>query len=244
MIYKIISFFVLLLFCSVAHAEELSGLINYILSNNHTIWSFNIQILYFLMILAFLPVFILMTTSFTRIIIVLGLLRNALGMAYSPPNQILLGMALFLTFFVMNPTFNEIYKNSYLPFSENKIQIDQAIIKGLIPIRKFMVHQIRESDLNLFSELANIKNLSNIKNIPMKILIPSFITSELKTAFQIGCMILMPFLIIDLVVSSILMSLGMIMVPPSTISLPFKLILFVLVDGWRLIFSSLVHSFY
>lgn len=185
-----------------------------------------------------------MTTSFTRIIIVLGLLRNALGTPTAPPNQILLGLALFMTFFVMSPVFDKIYQNAYLPFSEEKITIEVALSEGAKPLRQFMLQQTRQPDLALFSRLANDKEYQTQADVPLRILVPAFITSELKTAFQIGFMLFIPFLIIDLVVASVLMALGMMMVPPATVAMPFKLMLFVLVDGWQLILGSLAQSFF
>ncbi|QCI17494.1 flagellar biosynthetic protein FliP [Buchnera aphidicola (Acyrthosiphon lactucae)] len=242
MFYRIIPFLFLLFFCPTVRAE-IPGLTSHILDDGGQTWSVPVQTLVFLTSLTFLPAFLLMMTSFTRIVIVFGLLRNALGTPYAPPNQILLGLALFLTFFIMSPTFDKIYKDAYIPFSEEKINMEDAILKGSIPLKKFMLNQTRTPDLELFSKLANISYYKNKNDIPMRILLPSFITSELKTAFQIGFTIFIPFLIIDLVVASVLMALGMMMVPPSTISLPFKLMLFVLVDGWQLLITSLAQSF-
>lgn len=239
---RTIPFLCLLLFCPLAYAD-IPGPVIHNLNDGGQMWSLPIQTLVFLTSLTFLPAFLLMMTSFTRIIIVFGLLRNALGTPYAPPNQILLGLALFLTFFIMSPTFDKVYKEAYLPFSEEKINMDEAILKGSIPLKKFMLNQTRTSDLELFSKIAHISVYKNKDEIPMRILLPSFITSELKTAFQIGFTIFIPFLIIDLVVASVLMALGMMMVPPSTISLPFKLMLFVLVDGWQLLVTSLSQSF-
>lgn len=242
MFYRIIPFVFLLLFCPTVRAE-IPGLTSHILDDGGQTWSVPVQTLVFLTSLTFLPAFLLMMTSFTRIVIVFGLLRNALGTPYAPPNQILLGLALFLTFFIMSPTFDKIYKDAYVPFSEEKINMEDAILKASVPLKKFMLNQTRIPDLELFSKLANISYFENKNDIPMRILLPSFITSELKTAFQIGFTIFIPFLIIDLVVASLLMALGMMMVPPSTISLPFKLMLFVLVDGWQLLITSLAQSF-
>jgi len=242
MFYRIIPFLFLLLFCPVVRAE-MPGLTSHILNDGGQTWSVPVQTLVFLTSLTFIPAFLLMMTSFTRIIIVFGLLRNALGTPYAPPNQILLGLALFLTFFIMSPTFDKVYKDAYIPFSEEKISMEDAISKGSVPLKKFMLNQTHISDLELFSKLAHVSHFKNKNDIPMRILLPSFITSELKTAFQIGFTIFIPFLIIDLVVASILMALGMMMVPPSTVSLPFKLMLFVLVDGWQLIIASLTQSF-
>lgn len=240
--YRIIFILFLFFFSPMAYANISDG-INDNLSDGGKNWVFSIQVLVLLTFLTFIPAVLLMMTSFTRIIIVFGLLRNALGTPYAPSNQILIGLALFLTFFIMSPVFEKIYQESYLPFSENKITMEVAIEKGIPPLKKFMLHQTRETDLKLFAKLANISSFVSEDEIPMRIVLPSFITSELKTAFQIGFTILIPFLIIDLVVASVLMALGMMMVPPSTISLPFKLMLFVLVDGWSLLISSLTQSF-
>ncbi|QCI16346.1 flagellar biosynthetic protein FliP [Buchnera aphidicola (Aphis craccivora)] len=242
MLYKTIPFLFLLLFSSLVYAD-IPGPTIHNLNDGTQTWSLPIQTLVFLTALTFLPAFLLMMTSFTRIIIVFGLLRNALGTPYAPPNQILLGLALFLTFFIMSPTFEKVYEEAYIPFSKEQINMDEAILKGSIPLKKFMLNQTRISDLELFSKIAHISYYKDKNDIPMRILLPSFITSELKTAFQIGFTIFIPFLIIDLVVASVLMALGMMMVPPSTISLPFKLMLFVLVDGWQLLVTSLSQSF-
>ncbi|MEO8409733.1 MAG: flagellar type III secretion system pore protein FliP, partial [Propionivibrio sp.] len=186
---------------------------------------------------------LLMTTSFTRIIIVLSLLRHALGTQTSPPNQVMVGLALFLTFFIMSPVLDRIYVDAYQPFSESQITFDQAVERGAVPLRGFMTRQTRESDLGLFARLANLPSVATASEVPMRVLIPAFVTSELKTAFQIGFIIFIPFLIIDMVVASVLMSMGMMMMSPVMISLPFKLMLFVLVDGWHLMMGSLVMSF-
>jgi flagellar biosynthetic protein FliP len=183
-----------------------------------------------------------MMTSFTRIIIVLSLLRQAIGAQSTPPNQILLGLALFLTFFVMGPVFDRVYSEAYQPLNENKITMQQALEKGAVPIREFMLKQTRENDLALFLNMSG-KKVATTDDIPMSVLIPSFMTSELKTGFQIGFSIFIPFLIIDMVVASVLMAMGMMMVSPAIISLPFKLMLFVLVDGWQLLLGSLAASF-
>lgn len=242
MFYRIISILFLFLICPAVYAE-IPGITSHVLENGGQTWSVPIQTLVFLTSLTFLPAFLIMMTSFTRIIIVFGLLRNALGTPYIPSNQILLGLALFLTFFIMSPTFDTVYNEAYVPFSEEKLNMEEAIAKGIVPFKKFMLNQTRTTDLELFSKLAHISSYKDKYDIPMRILLPSFITSELKTAFQIGFTIFIPFLIIDLVVASVLMALGMMMVPPSTISLPFKLMLFVLVDGWQLLIISLAQSF-
>ncbi|WP_417685838.1 flagellar type III secretion system pore protein FliP [Pseudidiomarina gelatinasegens] len=207
-------------------------------------WSLSLQTLLFLTSLAFLPAVILMMTCFVRIIIVFGLLRTAMGTQSAPPNQVLLGLALFLTFFIMAPVFNQIYDIAWLPFSQDSIDFPQFLDLASGPLREFMLAQTREPDLALFANLANVGPLESPQDVPFHVLVPSFVTSELKTAFQIGFTIFIPFLIIDLVVASVLMALGMMMVPPATISLPFKLMLFVLVDGWQLLIGSLAASFY
>ncbi|WP_147198587.1 flagellar type III secretion system pore protein FliP [Pantoea sp. MBD-2R] len=233
----------LLLLVPDVHAQ-LPGLISQPTANGGQSWSLPVQTLVFITSLTFLPAIMLMMTSFTRIIIVFGLLRNALGTPSAPPNQVLVGLSLFLTFFIMGPVFDKIYQDAYLPFSEDKISMQDAIDKGAQPLREFMLRQTREADLALFARLANTPPLQGPEAVPMRILLPAYVTSELKTAFQIGFTVFIPFLIIDLVVASVLMALGMMMVPPATISLPFKLMLFVLVDGWQLLIGSLAQSFY
>lgn len=205
-------------------------------------YSLSLQTLIVLTSLSFLPTVLLMMTSFTRIIIVLSLLRQAIGAQATPPNQILLGLALFLTFFVMGPVFDRVYTEAYQPLNDNKITMQQALEKGAVPIREFMLKQTRESDLALFLNMSG-KKVATPEEIPMSVLVPSFMTSELKTGFQIGFSIFIPFLIIDMVVASVLMAMGMMMVSPAIISLPFKLMLFVLVDGWQLLLGSLAASF-
>ncbi|MEN6586438.1 MAG: flagellar type III secretion system pore protein FliP [Sulfuricella sp.] len=207
-------------------------------------YTLSIQTLLFLTALTFLPAILLMMTAFTRIIIVLSLLRQALGTMQSPPNQVVVGMSLFLTFFVMAPVFDKIYTDAYLPYDQKKIELTTALEKGAEPLKAFMLRQTRQEDLALFVKLSNSKPLSGPEAVPLKILVPAYVTSELKTAFQIGFMVFIPFLIIDMVVASVLMSMGMMMLSPVMISLPFKLMLFVLVDGWALIMASLVQSFY
>jgi flagellar biosynthetic protein FliP len=185
-----------------------------------------------------------MMTSFTRIIIVLSLLRQALGTQTAPPNQVMVGLALFLSLFVMGPVLDKIYTDAYLPLSENRITMSQALDTGAGPLKAFMMKQTRQSDLALYVKLSNNAQLQGPEDVPLRVLVPAFITSELKTAFQISFAIFIPFLIIDMVVASVLMSMGMMMVSPSIVSLPFKLMLFVLVDGWQLLIGSLAQSFY
>jgi len=207
-------------------------------------YSLSLQTLILLTSLSFLPAVLLMMTSFTRIVIVLSLLRQALGTQSAPPNQVIIGLALFLTLFVMSPVLDKIYTDAYQPFSENKIQMQEALEKGAGPLKEFMVKQTRESDLALYVKLSNSPDLQGPEDIPLRVLVPAFITSELKTAFQISFAIFIPFLIIDMVVASVLMSMGMMMVSPAIVALPFKLMLFVLVDGWQLLIGSLAQSFY
>lgn len=207
-------------------------------------YSLSMQTLIVLTAMTFLPAALLMMTGFTRIIIVLGFLRTALGTGSSPPNMVLVGLALFLTLFCMSPVFDKVHDNAYKPFNDGKLTFEQAIAEGSKPLHKFMIDQTRETDLLLFADMAGIKSLDKPDDVPMRVLVPAFATSELKTAFQIGFMIFIPFLVIDLVVASILMSLGMMMVPPASISLPFKLMIFVLADGWALLLGSMAKSFY
>jgi flagellar biosynthetic protein FliP len=207
-------------------------------------WSLSVQTLVLLTSLSFLPALLLSMTSFTRILIVMGLLRTAIGTQSSPPNQVLVGLSLFLTFFVMSPVFDKAYDEAYLPFSQNKLSAEQALEKGIAPFKSFMLKQTRENDLALFARLAKTPEMQGPEDVPLRILLPSFVISELKTAFQIGFTIFIPFLIIDLVVASVLMSMGMMMVPPASIALPFKLMLFVMADGWQLLIGALAQSFY
>ena len=205
--------------------------------------SLSLQILVLMSLLTVLPSLVLMMTSFTRIIIVLSLLRQALGLAQTPPNQVLVGLALFLSMFVMRPAIDQISASAYTPYGEGRISIEEAIQRSGKVFHGFMVKQTRQSDLALFQGLANAPAFNAAADIPFSILLPAFVTSELKTAFQIGFMIFLPFLIIDLVVASTLMALGMMMLSPTIISMPFKLLLFVLVDGWALTMGSLAGSF-
>ena len=208
-----------------------------------TTYSLTIQTLVLLTALTFIPATVLMMTSFTRIIIVLSLLRHALGTQTSPPNQVLVGLALFLTFFIMSPTLDRVYTEAYLPLSENKINIMQAGERAAEPMRSFMLKQTRESDIAMLAGVAKIDKIEKPEEIPLRVLVPAFVISELKTAFQIGFILFIPFLIIDMVVASLLMSMGMMMMSPVMVALPFKLMMFVLVDGWHLVIGSLVKSF-
>jgi flagellar biosynthesis protein FliP len=212
--------------------------------NIHTSGGNAVEIFLIIAGISLVPALLFTVTGFTRILIVLGFIRSGLGTPTAPPNQVLVGISVFLTIFVMAPTFNAIKKDAIDPLSHHKISQAQAIQRGQEPLRQFMFKQTREKDLALFAKLAHLKQPKTRADIPTYTLIPAFIISELKTAFQIGFLIFLPFLVIDLVVSSTLMSMGMMMLPPAFISLPFKILLFVLVDGWNLVTQSLVQSFH
>jgi flagellar biosynthetic protein FliP len=207
-------------------------------------YSVTIQILALMTMLTVLPALLLTMTSFTRIMIVLSLLRTALGTGQAPSNQVLLGLSMFLTIFVMMPVFDKVNTEAVQPYLEEKIDVTVALEKASEPFRQFMLKQTRESDLELFIRISGNAELESAENVPFSLLLPAFVTSELKTAFQIGFLIFLPFLIIDLVVASVLMSMGMMMLSPMIISLPFKIMLFVLADGWSLIMEMLAASFY
>ena len=226
-----------------AFAQEALSLNSAPATGGGQVYSVPVQTLLILTALSFLPAVMLLMTSFTRIIIVLALLRHALGTQSTPPNQVLVGMALFLTAFIMGPVFDRIYVDAYQPLSERKISFNQALERGTPPLRTFMLKQTREPDLALFIRLSGQEGINTPDDVPFRVVVPAFVTSELKTAFQIGFMIFIPFLIIDMVVASVLMSMGMMMLSPVLISLPFKLMLFVLVDGWNLLLGSLAGSF-
>jgi len=207
-------------------------------------YSLSLQILALMTGLSLLPAALMMMTSFTRIIIVLAILRQALGTAQTPTTQTLIGLALFLSLFIMMPVFNDVYENAIEPYNNEKIEMTEALGKASVPFKAFMLAQTRESDLELFARISGNEEMESYDDVPFFLLMPAFITSELKTAFQIGFIIFIPFLIIDLVVASVLMSMGMMMLSPLIISLPFKIMLFVLVDGWALIMGTLASSFY
>ena len=208
-----------------------------------TQYSLSLQILVLMTVLTLLPSILLMMTSFVRIIIVLSLLRQALGTAQTPPNQVLLGLSLFLTFFIMSPVIDTVYEKAFQPYLAEEISAEKAIEEAQIPVRNFMLNQTRQEDIAMFAEIANYDTSLGLDNVPFTILAPSFLTSELKTAFTIGFLIYIPFVVIDLVVASVLMSMGMMMLSPMMISMPFKLMLFVVADGWSLLMQSLVSSF-
>ena len=205
--------------------------------------AFSLQLLILMGLLTILPGLVLMMTSFTRIIIVLGILRQALGLQQSPPNQVLIGLALFLSLFVMAPTLEQVNTNAVEPYAAGTIEADVAIQNAGDAFHGFMIRQTRQTDLGMFADMAGYGDFASPQDVPFSILLPAFVTSELKTAFMIGFMLFLPFLVIDLVVASVLMSLGMMMLSPTIISLPFKLLLFVLVDGWALLMGSLALSF-
>ena len=206
-------------------------------------WTIGIKILVLLTVLSLAPALLTLLTSFTRLVIVLGLLRQAMGTMHAPPNQVVIGMALFMTLFIMMPVWEEIRVEAINPYLEQRVEQDVAMERAITPVREFMFRQVREKDLTLFVEMAGLKDLKNSQDVPLHVLIPAFVTSELRTAFQIGFLIYVPFLVIDMIVASILMSMGMMLLPPIMISLPFKLVLFVLADGWFLIVGSLMKSF-
>ena len=208
-----------------------------------TNYSIPIQTLLFFTTLSFLPAIVLMMTGFTRIVIVLSLMRQALGTQSAPPTQVIIGLSLFLTFFVMSPVLDKVYNDAYVPYTENKMTFEQAVEVAQVPVRSFMIKQTRQSDFELFAKLAKLPADAKAETAPLRVLVPAFATSELKTAFQIGFLIFIPFLVIDMVVASVLMSLGMMMLSPVLVALPIKLMLFVLADGWNLLLGSLAASF-
>lgn len=202
-----------------------------------------VQFVFLISILSLAPSLLVMITSFTRIIVVLSFLRSALGLQQSPPNAVLMSLALFLTAFVMGPSIERSYKEGILPYSEEKISEEEAFIRTVAPMKEFMLKQVKERELELFMNLAKIQPLKDVTETPLRVLIPAFMISELKRAFEIGFLIFLPFIVIDMLVASILMSMGMMMLPPMMISLPFKVIFFVMVDGWYLLSGSLLKSF-
>jgi len=208
---------------------------------NYTV---TLQILALMTVLTLLPAALMMMTSFTRIIIVLSILRQAMGVQSTPSNQVLIGLSLFLTFFIMHPVFDTAYQEGVRPYMDGEIQMLDAAEKASTPFKQFMLAQTRESDIELFASIAGHGPIDSAEDVPFTLLLPAFVTSELKTAFQIGFLIFIPFLIIDLVVASVLMAMGMMMLSPMLISLPFKLMLFVLIDGWALLMGTLASSFY
>jgi flagellar biosynthetic protein FliP len=207
-------------------------------------YTLSLQVLALMTALTLLPAIVLMMTAFTRIIIVLGILRQALGAGQTPPNQVLVGLALFLTLFVMSPVVTRINETAFQPYSAGTIDTSEALSRAIVPLKSFMLAQTRESDIATFVRISGGKGFASPQDVPLTLLVPAFVTSELKTSFLIGFLIYIPFVIIDLVVASVLMSMGMMMLSPVLISLPFKLMLFVLVDGWSLVMGTLAASFY
>lgn len=234
----------LLLLCQSAAAADLDISAFTVRTNPDGTQDYNVslQVVILMSMLSFIPSLLVMTTSFTRIVIVMVILRQAMGLQTSPSNQIIIGIGLFLTVFIMTPVFDRVYTEAIEPYLNDQITAREAFQRGQDPLRHFMIEQTRISDLNSFSQYANVQ-VDDYEELPLRVVIPAFMVSELKTAFQIGFMIFLPFLIIDLVVASILMAMGMMMLSPMIVSLPFKLMLFVLVDGWSLIMGTLVQSF-
>lgn len=228
-------------------AEALTPAINALTvktaSNGTTTYSISMQILFIMTALTVLPTFVLALTSFTRIMIVLAVLRQAMGMATTPTNQILIILALLLTLFVMMPVMNRVNETALQPYLKEKITFEEAVQRAEAPFRNFMLNQTRDADLDMFVEISGKKDIKSVEEVPFLTLMPAFLTSELKTAFQMGFVIFLPFLVIDLVVSSVLMAMGMMMLSPLIISLPFKILLFVMVDGWSLLLGTLAGSF-
>lgn len=202
-----------------------------------------LEILLFLTIVALLPSIVIMMTSFTRTIIILSFLRNALGIQQTPPNTVLVGIALFLTLFIMDPVFSQINTEAYIPYKDQQITQEEALERASVPLKEFMLKQTEKGSLKLFVDMAKVDKKEKVEDLPMRVIIPAFMTSELKRAFTAGFLLFIPFMLIDIIVSSTLMSMGMIMLPPSMIALPFKLLLFVTVNGWELLFSTIVKSF-
>lgn len=241
---KILFLLITCLFSSLLHAAPgLEAVTVETAQNGGQTYSLSLQALALMTGLTMLPAVMLTMTSFTRVIVVLAILRQAIGTAQTPSNQILLGLALFISLFIMSPVLQDIFDNSAMPYYEEKISAGEAIENARQPITAFMLSQTREDDISMFMEMSGTASVEDPMDVPLSVLLPSFITSELKTAFQIGFLVFIPFLIIDLVIASVLMSMGMMMLSPLIISLPFKLMLFVLVDGWSMIIGSLAASF-
>ncbi|MBP0726227.1 flagellar type III secretion system pore protein FliP [Bacillus sp. RG28] len=221
----------------------MNDVIHYLNSSNPETVTTSVKLLLLLTVLSIAPGILILTTCFTRIVIVLSFVRTSIGTQQVPPNQVLLGLAMFLTFFVMAPTFQQVNKQALTPLFNDKITLNQAYDRASEPIKEYMSKHTRQKDLELFMSYSNVKKPKTIKDIPLTTLVPAYAISELKTAFQMGFMIFIPFLVIDMVVASVLMSMGMMMLPPVMISLPFKILLFIMVDGWYLVVKSLLESF-
>jgi len=235
--------FIILLFICISNKAAYGGTINMDINGNS---AQTVEILVMLTVISLLPSILIMMTSFTRIIIVLSFLKNAMGLQQTPPNQVLVGIAIFLTLFIMSPVINEINVEAYEPYKSEEITQDEFFQKASQPIKVFMLKQTGNSELKMFMDMSNneeITNTENIEDLPLTVVMPAFITSELKRAFIIGFLLYIPFLIIDMIVSSVLMSMGMMMLPPVMISMPFKILLFVVVDGWSLLFKTLITTF-
>lgn len=244
LLFQILGFMLLMLLPGIVLAQpDLQLLRSASDGDGNTEYSISLQLLFFMTILSVLPAALITMTSFTRIIVVLAILRQALGTVQTPSNQIILGLSLFLTFFIMAPVFQDAYETAVQPYMEEQITMQEALKNGELAFRDFMFDQTRDQDLMLFAELGGYETFASTDEVPLRVLLPSFLISELKTAFQIGFLIFIPFLIIDLIVASVLMSMGMLMLSPVLISLPFKIMLFVLIDGWSLIVGTLVSSF-
>lgn len=217
--------------------------------NNNSLVNINgnqlptLEILLMLTIVMLLPSLVIMMTSFTRIIIILSFTRNALGIQQTPPNMVLVGIALFLTLFIMNPVIQDVNTQAYEPYKNGQITQEEALVQAQIPMKEFMLKQTEKSTVNMFAKMANVETPEQITDLPLTVVVPSFMTSELKKGFMAGFLLFIPFLLIDIIVSSVLMSMGMIMLPPATIALPFKLLLFITVNGWELLFTSIVNGF-
>jgi flagellar biosynthetic protein FliP len=241
---RLILLLLLLLLPGLSVAQGLLPMVNVTEdASGATEYSLTLQILLLMSALTLLPSLLIMMTSFVRIIIVLSLLRQAIGTGQTPPNQVLVGIALFLTLFIMSPVMTEVYVEAMVPFTAGDITQEEAISRAVVPVRSFMLAQTRENDLNVFMDMADLPATTPYEEVQMTVLVPAFMTSELKTAFTIGFLIYIPFVIIDLVVASVLMAMGMMMLSPMMISMPFKLMLFVLADGWLLIMQSIAASF-
>ncbi len=232
-------------FTKVGHAEPIGLDLNLSVGGEQSPAEYvgNIKLLLLLTFLTFIPAIVLLTTSFTRIVIVLGFTRTALSTQQSPPNQIIIALALFMSFFIMTPVYKQVNTVAIQPYVEGKLAYKEAVEEGSKPIKNFMLNQTREKDLALFYKASSYEKPANRYDVPFTVLIPAFAISEIKTAFQMGFLIFVPFIVIDMIVASVLMSMGMFMLPPVTISLPFKILLFVLADGWHLIVKSLIESF-
>lgn len=242
----LISVTLLLLFPGVSFAADLGLSVLSVTTEKDggQTYTLGLQVLALMTAFSLLPAALIMLTSFTRIIIVLSIVRQAVGMPQAPSGQILIGLALFLTFFVMSPVFTKVYDDAVSPYLDEKVPAKEAFILASAPFKEFMLAQTREKDLTLFAEISNAGEINSSEDVPFSLLMPAFVTSELKTAYQIGFLIFIPFLIIDLVVASVLMAMGMMMLSPMIISLPFKIMLFVLVDGWAMIMGTIASSFY